>query len=237
VRAAARRARAVTVTAVWARLDPVRARDHLVDGNDGIIASAGIVEGLLGAGAGSTILLVASLAAMVGGAIALGGMRYAEAADERDAQQATLEAERRRIALTPAEEQAELAELYQAKGLSARLARAVAAELSAGDALAAHADAEYGIVLGDRPVTPWTTAVLAGLAFALGAGVPLLVILLAPPAWRSAATILAVVVALSLTALSVATLGRTNVARTVLRTVSIGVATMLLTYLGGSLLG
>ena len=102
--------------------------------------------------------------------------------------------------------------------------------------LAAHAEAEYRIVLSDRPVTPWTTAVLAGLAFALGAGVPLLVILLAPPAWRSAATILAVVAALSLTALSIATLGRTNVARTVLRTVSIGVATMLLTYVGGSLL-
>lgn len=233
--AAARRAR--LVTALWARLEPDRAREHIVDGNDGIIASAGIVEALLGAGAGSTILLVASLAAMVGGAIALGGMRYAEAADERDARQAILEAERHRIALTPAEEQAELAELYQAKGLSAGLARAVAAELSAGDALAAHADAEYGIVLGDRPVTPWTTAVLAGLAFALGAGVPLLVILLAPSAWRSTTTVVAVVAALSLTALSIARLGRTNVARTVLRTVFIGVATMLLTYLGGSLLG
>ena len=78
---------------------------------------------------------------------------------------------------------------------------------------------------------------LAGLAFALGAGVPLLVILLAPPAWRSAATVLAVVAALSLTALVIASLGGTNIPRTVLRTVSIGVATMLLTYVGGSLLG
>ena len=66
---------------------------------------------------------------------------------------------------------------------------------------------------------------------------PLLVILLAPPAWRSVATILAVVAALSLTALAVASLGGTNIPRTILRTVSIGVATMLLTYIGGSLLG
>jgi VIT1/CCC1 family predicted Fe2+/Mn2+ transporter len=225
------------MTTVWARFDPARVREHIVDCNDGIVASAGIVEGLLGAGASSTILLVASLAAMVGGGFTLGGMRYAEAADERDAQAATLEAERRRIALSPAEEEAELAELYQVRGLSPHLARAVAAELSAGDALAAHAEAEYGIVLRDRPAAPRTTAVLAGLAFALGAGVPLLVILLVPPAWRSAATILAVVAALSLTALVIASFCRTNILRTMLRTVSIGVATMLLTYIGGSLLG
>ena len=62
-------------------------------------------------------------------------------------------------------------------------------------------------------------------------------ILLAPPAWRSAATILAVVAALSLTALLIASLGGTNIPRTMLRTVSIGVATMLLTYIGGTLFG
>jgi hypothetical protein len=164
------------VTAVLTRIDHARVREHAVDANDGIIASAGIVEGLAGAGASSTILLVASLAAMVGGGFALAGMRYAEAADERDAQHAILEAERRRIALTPTEEEAELADLYRARGFSAQLARAVAAELSAGDALAAHAEAEYGIVLREQPATPRTTAVLAGLAFAIGAGVPLAVV-------------------------------------------------------------
>jgi VIT1/CCC1 family predicted Fe2+/Mn2+ transporter len=226
----------VTVTGMWARVDPGRVREHAVDVNDGIIASAGIVEGLLGAGASYTILLVAALAAMLGGGLALGGMRYAEAADEREAQQATLEAERRRIDLTPAEEETELAELYQARGLSPHLARAVAAERSAGDALAAHAEAEYGIVLPDRRAAPCAMAVLAGLAFALGAGAPLLVVVLAPPAWRSPVMILAVVAALSLTALVIASLGGTNIARTIRRTVSIGLATLLLTYIGGSLL-
>jgi VIT1/CCC1 family predicted Fe2+/Mn2+ transporter len=224
------------VTAVWARVDHARVREHAVDSNDGIIASAGIVEGLLGAGAGSTILLVASLAAMLGGGVALAGMRYAETADERDAQQAILEAERRRIALTPGEEEAELAELYETRGLSPELARAVASELSAGDALAAHAEAEYGISLRDRRATPLATAVLAGLAFAVGAGIPLLVVVFAPPAWRSAATVLAVAVALSLTALLIASIGGTNIPRTVFRTVSIGLVTMLLTYVGGALL-
>src|SRR4051794_17716644 len=221
---------------MWARIDRSRVREHVVDINDGIIASAGIVEGLLGAGAGSRILLVASLAAMAGGGLALGGMRYAETADERDARRAILEAERRRIDLAPAEEETELAELYQDRGLSPQLARAVAAELSAGDALAAHAEAEYGISTRDRPATPWTVAVVAGLAFALGAGVPLLVVLLAPAAWRSATTVLAVVAALSLTSWVSASVSETSVPRAVLRTVSIGVATMVVTFVGGSLL-
>src|SRR4051794_22137069 len=189
---------------MWARIDRSRVREHVVDINDGIIASAGIVEGLLGAGASSTILLVASLAAMVGGGVALAGMRYAETADERDAQRAILEAEHRRIDSTPAAEEIELAGLYQDRGLSPQLARAVAAELSAGDALAAHAEAEYGISTRDDPGTPWTIAVTAGVAFAVGAGVRVLVVLLAPPAWRGAATIVAVVAALSLTALVIA---------------------------------
>src|SRR4051812_1244742 len=170
---------------------------------------------------------------MVGGGLALGGMRYVEAADERDAQRAVLAAERRRIDLTPAEEEAELADLYQDRGLSPQLARAVAAELSAGDALAAHAEAEYGIGLRDRPAPPWATAGLAGLEFGLGAGVPLLVILLGRPEWRAVVTVLAVVAALSLSALVIASLGGTNIPRTMFRTVSIGVATMLLTYVGG----
>jgi VIT1/CCC1 family predicted Fe2+/Mn2+ transporter len=222
---------------MWARIDGSRVREHVVDTNDGIIASAGIVEGLLGAGAGSTTLLVASLAAMVGGGLALGGMRYAETAEERDTRTAILEAERRRIDLTPVEEEAELAGLYQDRGLSPQLARAVAAELSAGDALAAHADAEYGISPRDRPAAPWRIGVTAGLSFALGAGVPLLVVVVAPSAWRSAATILAVVAALSLTALVSASVSETNAVRTMLRSVSIGVVTMVLTFVGGSLLG
>jgi vacuolar iron transporter family protein len=226
----------VTGTGVRARIDRSRVREHVVDVNDGIIASAGIVEGLLGAGASSTVLHVASFAAMVGGGLALGGMRYIEAADERDAQRAVLAAERRRIDLTPAEEEIELASLYQDRGLSPQLARAVAAELSAGDALAAHAEAEYGISPRDRPTTPWTVALVAGLAFALGAGVPLLVVLLAPAGWRSATTVLAVVAALSLTSWVGASVSETSVPRTVLRTVSIGVATMVVTFVGGSLL-
>ena len=217
------------------RLDRAAVRAHLVDVNDGIVATAGVVEGLLAAGASLTTIVVAALGAMVGGGVALGGMKYSEAADEQDAELAVLAEERRLHELQPEEELAELAALYEEKGLSPDLARRVADELSTTDALRHHAELEYGITIGDDRATPIGTAVLAGLAFMVGAGLPLLVSVLAPAAWRVPLTVVAVVAALGGTATVVARLGGLRVGRTVLRTVVIGLLTMLLTLAGGSL--
>ena len=170
------------VTGVWARVDHARVREHAVDSNDGIIASAGIVEGLLGAGARQHDP-ARRLAGRDGRRRARPG-GHALQRNRRRARRPAGDHSRPSVVgstLTPAEEEAELAELYQARGLSPQLARAVAAELSAGDALAAHAEAEYGISLRDRPATPWTTAVLAGLAFAARGGRPAAGDPLAPP--------------------------------------------------------
>ena len=216
------------------RLDRQAVRAHLVDVNDGVIATAGVVEGLLAAGASVTTIVVAALGAMVGGGVALGGMKYSEAADERDAELAVLAEERRLHELHPDEELAELATLYEDKGLTPALARQVAEEVSATDALLHHAEVEHGIRIGDSP-SPIGTAALAGLAFMVGAAFPLAVSTLAPASWRVLLTIVAVVVALAGTATAVARLGGMRVGRTVLRTVSIGLLTMLLTLAGGSL--
>jgi VIT1/CCC1 family predicted Fe2+/Mn2+ transporter len=217
------------------RLDGQTVRAHLVDVNDGVIATAGVVEGLLAAGASVTTVVVAALGAMVGGGVALGGMKYSEAADERDAELAVLAEERRLHELQPEEELAELAALYEDKGLSPALARQVAEELSTTDALLHHAEVEHGITIGDDSPTPVGTAVLAGLGFMVGAAVPLAVSALVPAAWRIAFTVLAVVAALCGTATLVARLGGMRVGRTVLRTVAIGLLTMLLTLAGGAL--
>ncbi|ODT99749.1 MAG: hypothetical protein ABS81_25160 [Pseudonocardia sp. SCN 72-86] len=219
------------------RLDREQVRGHVVDANDGIIATAGVVEGLLGAGAAGSTIVLASLAAMVGGAIALGGMKYSEAADERDARAATIEAERRQLDSAPEEELAELAGIYEAKGLSPDLARAVAEQLSDHDALAAHAEMEHGIDVGGRDPTPLFTATLAGVAFMIGSAVPLLMILVAPTGLRIPVTFVAVVLALGITATIVARLGGASMWRTIVRTVSIGLVTMLLTLVGGTLIG
>lgn len=219
------------------RLDRQTVRTHLVDVNDGVIATAGVVEGLLAAGASVITIVVAALGAMVGGGVALGGMKYTEAADERDAELAVLAEERRLHELQPEEELAELATLYEGKGLPPDLARRVAEELSTKDALLHHAEVEHGITLSDDSPTPVGTAVLAGLGFMVGAAVPLAMSALAPAAWRIPITVLAVVAVLGLTATLVARLGGMHVRRTVLRTVAIGLLTMLLTLAGGSLFG
>jgi vacuolar iron transporter family protein len=224
----------------WARAtaggyDGPWVRSMIVEVNDGIIATAGVVEGFAGAGASMRTIAIGAVSAMVAGAIALGGARYAEEAAERDARLALIAEERRQHALSPAAEIAELTALYEARGLSPRLASEVAVELSERDALAAHIEAEHGLSIGALAPAPVVTAIAAGLAFALGAAVPLVTVLLAPDAWRVAVTFATVVLSLALTSVVVAATGRTHVIPTVVRSVLIGVAAMLLTLAAGSL--
>ncbi len=210
-------------------------RALVVDTNDGIIATAGIVEGFAGAGATESTITIAAFSAMVAGGIALGGAKYAEAATERDAELALIDEERQQLAMSPDEERAELEALYEMRGLSASLAREVAAELTAADALAAHVEAEHGLSLRAAGPTPLLVAVTAGLAFALGSGVPLVTVLIAPDAWRVPVTFAAVVASLVATSLVAARAGGTHVVRTLVRTVVIGTSAMLLTLAAGSL--
>jgi vacuolar iron transporter family protein len=211
-------------------------RSHVVDANDGIIAIAGVVEGLTGAGASDGAVLAAVLAAAAAGAVALAAAKYSEASTERDVQAALIAAERRRLEMGPERELAELAGIYEARGLSAGLARAVAEELSARDALAAQLDAEYGIREITPASAPWGVAVGAGVAFALGSLLSFLIVLLAPPGQRAAMEILAVFIALAATSVLVARLGRTSVRQALARNLVLGAATMALTLLGGLLL-
>jgi VIT1/CCC1 family predicted Fe2+/Mn2+ transporter len=98
----------------------------LVEVNDGIIVTAGVVEGLAGAGASAKTILIAGFSAIVGGGIALGGAKYGEEAAELDARLAILEEEQRQLSLSPEDEMAELVEAYERRGLSSRLAHEVA---------------------------------------------------------------------------------------------------------------
>ena len=175
--------------ATLGHLDAAMVRSLVVDGNDGIIATAGIVEGFVGAGATGRAIPIAAFSAMVAGGVTVGGAKYAEEATEREARQTLLERERRLIEMSPDQELAELAHAYEAKGLSPSLAQAVATELTAADALAAHADVKHRLALTDAEPTPIFAALCSGLAYALGAGVPLLAALLAPNSWREIVTV------------------------------------------------
>lgn len=212
-----------------------RFRERVVDANDGIIATAGIVEGFFGAGATETTVVIGACAAMVAGALAIGGAQYNEMSVERDSFQAVIDEERRQLELSPDEEFDELVELYEGKGLSADLARAVARELSEHDALAAQLDAEHGIAAPDFGAPPVVLGIGAGIAYALGAAIPLLVVIITPDAWRTQVTFTAVVVSLVLTSIVVARAGNTSPGRTIVRTVLIGMLAMTATWLGGTL--
>lgn len=204
--------------------------------NDGIIATAGVVEGFIAAGAGTDALIAAALAATVAGAVSFGGFKYGEAAGERDAELAVVEEERRDLARSPQAELEELANYYEARGVDPALAREVAAQVSARDALTAQLESEHGI----RDLMPANAPLLEGVrgavAFMMGAVLPIAMVLLVPPESRSVATAVAVILSLVLTAALTARLGRSSLRRAVLRSVLVGVLTLLLSVIAGSFL-
>jgi VIT1/CCC1 family predicted Fe2+/Mn2+ transporter len=210
-------------------------RELVVDANDGIMAVAGIAEGFIGAGASTSATMIAIVAGAVAGSIALAGAKFTEAAIARDSRQVVLDEARRQLALSPEEELSELAALYEAKGLSADLAHQVANELSSQDALTAHADAGHGIEPGRQPLPPLITALLAGVAFAVGALIVVATILSTPRSSRLPTTFFAVALSLGLTSLVLARWGQLPVARTIVRNVGVGLTAMVVTLAIGSL--
>src|SRR5690348_18286580 len=126
-------------------------RPHAPESSDGILTSAGICEGFAGAGVGSSVLIFAGFAGLVAGTLAMGAVEYSKLRAERDQQAGQLAREQVQLETTPDEELDELTQLYVSRGLSPGLARQVAIELTAHDALAAHAEAEYGITPVSQP--------------------------------------------------------------------------------------
>ncbi|GAA0970661.1 hypothetical protein GCM10009562_06760 [Nocardioides aquaticus] len=155
---------------------------------------------------------------------------------QRDSERAQLALERRELAEMPEEELAELAGLYRAKGLSAATARTVAIELTAHDALAAHADAELHLD-PDELTNAWHAAMASAVAFTVGALLPLLAIMLSPGAVRVPVTVVAVLVALALTGVLSSRIGGSRARVAVVRVVVGGAAGLALTYAIGRAFG
>ncbi len=207
-------------------------REFIVEVNDGIVSTAGIVEGLVAADVRSRTIYISAAVALVVGSVSTAGSRYTEAAYLRDAALRAVEEERRQLAQSPEAEQAELAALYEEKGLSPGLAEQVAAELMATDPLGAHMEEELDLEEDDfRP--PLLAAALSAGAFALGALLPILISMAVPYDARILTTTIAVAVALVITSYVGAAIGNTHPLRTVLRTVTIGLATLGLAVLVG----
>lgn len=210
-------------------------RQWAVDANDGIVATAGVLEGFAGAGLSDQVLMTAASALMVAGSLGLGGAKWAEEAAERDAQLALIREEALQLAADPAAEQAELVTYWEEKGLTPALAREVTAQLSARDPLAAQLEFEHDI---DAPTPAWQPAfagLTSGFAFLLGSLIPLLITVFVPVAIEAWVILGAVVVSLTLTSLVAARTGHLPLGRTLARTLAVGVVTLGVSYLAGRL--
>ena len=211
-------------------------RAAVLGANDGIVSIAGMVMGVAGATTDSVSILVAGIAGLVAGALSMAVGEYVSVSAQRDSERALLARERWELENLPDQELAELASLYEAKGLTPDLAHQVATQLTHHDALGAHAEAELGID-PDELVNPWHAAGASMGAFVLGALVPLLVMVLTAPSVRVWATAGAVVGALVLTGVLSARIGGARVLPAVVRVVSGGVLAMAITYAIGMLVG
>ncbi len=156
-------------------------RAAVLGANDGIVSTASLVVGVAAASTGRSEVLVAGVAGLVAGAMSMAAGEYVSVSSQADTEAADLTRERTELATMPEFELNELTAIYVQRGLEPVLARQVAEQLMAKDALAAHARDELGIseITTARPVQ---AAFASAATFAVGAALPLLVVLLSPAA-------------------------------------------------------
>lgn len=154
-------------------------RAAVLGANDGIVSTASLIVGVAAAESSHGHVLVAGIAGLVAGAMSMAAGEYVSVSSQSDTERADLERERKELATDSEHEHAELAAIYVTRGLDAELANHVATQLMAKDALGAHARDELGIsdTLSARPVQ---AALASAGTFAIGAAMPLLLVLLVP---------------------------------------------------------
>ena len=211
-------------------------RAGVLGANDGIVSVAGIVMGVAGATSERSPVFVAGVAGLVAGALSMAAGEYVSVNAQRDSEQAMLALEARELEQMPETELRELVKMYERKGLSRETAKKVAQELTEHDALAAHADIEFGID-PDQLTNAWHAAFASMVAFTIGGLLPLLAITLSPVSVRVWVTVVTVVLALAVAGVLQARLGLSPAGRAVIRNVAGGLLAMVVTYAVGSLVG
>lgn len=153
-------------------------RAAVLGANDGIVSTASLVVGVAAAQATQHSIMIAGVAGLVAGAMSMAAGEYVSVHSQADAEQADLDRERRELETDDQGERRELAAIYVARGIEPALAAKVADQLTAHDALGAHARDELGIFEGTtRPIQ---AALASAASFAVGAALPLFVALLVP---------------------------------------------------------
>jgi vacuolar iron transporter family protein len=211
-------------------------RASVLGANDGIISMAGLIVGVAGATDATQVILATGVAGLIAGALSMAAGEYVSVSSSRDTERALLDKEKYELEHYPEEELAELAGIYEKKGLSKQTALKVAKELTAKDVYAAHIDAELGIDPHDL-TNPWHAAYASALSFLAGGIIPFLAILISPTELRVPITFTAVIAALIITGTVSAKIGDAPVLRAVIRVVTGGALAMFITYYIGTYFG
>ena len=211
-------------------------RAAVLGANDGIVSTASLVLGVAAAASTRQDVLVAGVAGLVAGALSMAAGEYVSVSSQADTEAADLKRERHELATDPQAEEDELTGIYVTRGLERELARTVARQLTAKGALAAHARDELGFT-AELAARPLQAALASAATFAVGAGVPILTILLVP-----ASAIVVAVAAVSLVCLvalgaTAARIGGAPIAVGAARVTIWGVLAMIVTAAVGRLFG
>ena len=207
-------------------------RAGVLGADDGLVSTASLMLGVAASQASRSAILTAGFAGLAAGAMAMAAGEYVSVSSQRDTERSDLARETRELATDPDAELEELTRIYRARGLEADLARQVAVQLSAHDALGTHAREELG--LSEEGLSqPVMAAVTSAAAFSVGAFVPIAAMLLAPSGVRSIVIVAVVLAALAVLGAVGAMAGGAPWRRAALRVVVGGSAAMAVTSLVG----
>ncbi len=211
-------------------------RAAVLGANDGLISTSSLVVGVAAAQSARDPVLLTALAGLVAGALSMAAGEYVSVSSQSDTEQADLARERRELDDDPVSERAELAAIYVTRGLTPELADQVADQLTARDALAAHARDELGLSDLTR-ARPIQAALSSAAAFAVGAAPPVLLVLVLPLNRLTAVVMLVTLVLLVALGAVAARLGGAPVGRGAARVAFWGAVAMAATALVGRAFG
>ncbi len=211
-------------------------RAAVLGANDGIVSTASLIVGVAAASTSTSDVLIAGVAGLVAGAMSMAAGEYVSVSSQSDTEQADLARERRELASQPEFEREELAQIYVQRGLDHELARKVADQLMARDALGAHARDELGLSEATT-ARPIQAALTSAATFAAGAALPLLAAVLLPHSMLIAGVSVASLVFLALLGAIGARAGGAKIGKPVVRVTFWGAIAMALTAAIGALFG
>ncbi len=211
-------------------------RAAVMGANDGIVSTASLVVGVAAANAGRAEILLAGVAGLVAGAFSMAAGEYVSVSSQSDMEKADLQLEQAALANEPDEEEDELTEIYERRGLEPELARTVAQRLMAHDALGAHARDELGLteVLKARPLT---AALASAATFAVGGAIPIATVLLLPGSRIELPVAIVALLCLAAMGALAARAGGASPLRGALRVTFWSTVAMLATFAAGKLFG